>query len=101
MGEPDAAVDEGLDRQVTIEVLGRRGRRRARRRPVLSTPASAARLNHPNVASIHEVGDGDGRRCIVMELRDGRRIVRPKSDLDATRSSECTVDAACGGSVSF
>src|SRR3972149_5979003 len=49
---------------------------------------SAARLNHPNIVSIYDVGetemDGEPRPFIVMELVEGRRLnVDPPRDLGA------------------
>src|ERR1700683_2754808 len=35
---------------------------------------SAATLNHPNVCSIHDTGEQDGRRYLVMELLRGQPL---------------------------
>ena len=74
MGEVYAAVDEDLDRQVAIKVLGTAVDVEPHRRRFLREARLAARLNHPNIASIHEVGDSDGRRYIVMELLEGKTL---------------------------
>jgi hypothetical protein len=34
----------------------------------------AARLNHPHVCTIYEVGEADGQVCIAMELVEGRPL---------------------------
>jgi TolB-like protein/tetratricopeptide (TPR) repeat protein len=72
MGEVYQAVHADLGRDVAIKVVGRdeaaahdRLRREAR---------NASRLNHPNICTIHHVGDHDGRPFIVMELVDGRLL---------------------------
>ncbi|MBX3205547.1 MAG: protein kinase [Labilithrix sp.] len=74
MGEVYAAKDEDLDREVAVKVLGRALDVEPHRRRFLREARLAARLNHPNIASIHEVGDSDGRRYIVMELLEGRTL---------------------------
>jgi serine/threonine-protein kinase len=75
MGVVYRARDERLGREVAIKVLA----------PWLSAdPASheallrearlASSLNHPNVCTVHEVGEHDGRIFIVMELVRGETL---------------------------
>jgi len=75
MGEVYRAHDERLDRDVAIKVLpaatvadetaGRRLLREAR---------MAARLNHPHVCTIYEVGEVGGQAYIAMELISGQAL---------------------------
>jgi serine/threonine protein kinase/tetratricopeptide (TPR) repeat protein len=72
MGEVYQAVHADLGRDVAIKVVWRdeaashdRLRREAR---------NASRLSHPNICTIHHVGDHEGRPFIVMELVDGRLL---------------------------
>jgi len=73
MGDVYAAYDPVLDRKVALKVLrGDAGRLDAGERGwLLGEARAAARLAHPNVVSIHEVGeDGDGV-YVAMEFIDG------------------------------
>jgi serine/threonine protein kinase len=74
MGEVYAAVDENLDRDVAIKVLSDPVNVEPHRRRFLREARVAARLNHPNIASVYEVGDSDGRLYIVMELLEGQSL---------------------------
>jgi serine/threonine protein kinase len=76
MGEVFAAYNEGLDRKVAIKILRsnlRRGTEAAAR--VLREAQAQARLSHPNVVQVYEVGKADGQTFIAMEYiagQDGR-----------------------------
>ncbi len=70
MGTVYAAYDPALDRRVALKVLrsSTAGRQQERiRREALAM----ARVNHPNVVQIFEVGQHDGRLFIAMEFVDG------------------------------
>ncbi|MEZ4382183.1 MAG: serine/threonine-protein kinase [Nannocystaceae bacterium] len=84
MGEVFSAYDEGLDRRVAIKLLRRERLEDPAARDLLQVEAKAmARLSHPNVAQIYEVGEHEGQLFIVMEyveggdLRDWLREPRP------------------------
>ena len=74
MGEVWRGVDEQLDRPVAVKVLREhladpelagRFRREAR---------IAARLQHPGITVVHDVGSDNGQLFIVMELLHGRDL---------------------------
>jgi len=75
MGEVYRSRDTKLRREVAIKVLttplaiADRGHQL-----VLHEARNAAALNHPNICTIHEVGDADGRDFIVMEYVTGQPL---------------------------
>ena len=72
MGVVYLGRDPRLDRAVAIKLLRDEAEVGARR---LEREARAlARLSHPNVVTIHEVGEHDGRTFIAMEHVPGRNL---------------------------
>jgi serine/threonine protein kinase/tetratricopeptide (TPR) repeat protein len=75
MGEVYRAFDTRLNREVAIKVLPECWSRDPERlhRFELEAQAAAA-LNHPNIISIHHVGQHDGSPYIVTELLQGETL---------------------------
>ena len=75
MGEVYRAHDRRLGRDVALKVLPRDLAddvdRRAR---MLREARSAASLNHPNICTVHDVGEVDGLVYIAMEMVDGEPL---------------------------
>jgi eukaryotic-like serine/threonine-protein kinase len=63
--------DERLERPVAVKVIEARGRSGRR---VLREAQAAARLNHPGIVTLYELGEGDGRAYLVSELVDGATL---------------------------
>src|SRR5208282_4066886 len=75
MGVVYSAYDTVLERKVAIKVVGDRVVADKTARDLLLHEARAASsLNHPNICTIHEVGDSDGEAYIVMEQVEGRPL---------------------------
>jgi eukaryotic-like serine/threonine-protein kinase len=72
MGIVFAAEDESLGRRVAVKTISepddsarKRFRREAR---------AAARVNHPNVCQVYEIGEDSGQLYIAMELLEGETL---------------------------
>jgi serine/threonine-protein kinase len=73
MGVVYAADDEKLRRIVALKVLPSIGQA-AKRARFLREARSAAAVSHPNVATIYEVGEDEGRVYIAMEYLRGASL---------------------------
>ncbi|HVS01246.1 MAG TPA: serine/threonine-protein kinase, partial [Thermoanaerobaculia bacterium] len=87
MGEVWRATDSRLRREVAIKVLPEAFATDAERLTRFEREAQAlAQLQHPNVASIYGLEEGDGRQALVMELVEGptlaERLARGRLDLE-------------------
>jgi serine/threonine protein kinase/outer membrane protein assembly factor BamD (BamD/ComL family) len=104
LGEGGTAVvyraeDVALGREVALKFLsadysadyGRIARFQHEARTIAS-------LNHPNICTIHEIGEHDGRHFIAMELLDGTVLSRALSGrpMDSYRVIELAIEIADG-----
>jgi hypothetical protein len=75
MGRVYKARDKRLDRLVAIKLLAEARSTDADRSARFVQEAKAASaLNHPNIITIHEIGEQDGQTYIVMELVNGKPL---------------------------
>ena len=93
-------VDTLLQRRVAVKVLREsysddpaflaRFRREAQ---------AAANLDHPNVVTVYDVGQDDGRHYIVMEYVQGqdlKTLIRQKGQLEVGEALDIAIDIAAG-----
>jgi len=77
MAEVFLAEDTRLDRRVAIKFLNDTFRRDPERMKRFKQEArSASALNHPNIITIHDVGENDGVQYIVSEFVEGETLGR-------------------------
>ncbi|MBX7079175.1 MAG: serine/threonine protein kinase [Nannocystaceae bacterium] len=73
MGVVLRALDTELEREVALKLLGAEGTGGERHR--LQREAQAmARVSHPNVVAVYDVGEHDGELFLAMELVRGRTL---------------------------
>lgn len=77
MGVVFAAYDPELDRKVAVKLLKPlRGDETAARQRLQREAQALAKLNHPNVVSVHDVGTHNGRVFVAMEFVEGVTLGR-------------------------
>jgi eukaryotic-like serine/threonine-protein kinase len=68
------AWDGRLERSVAVKAIESAGARGSRR--VLREAQAAARLNHPAIVTLYELGEEDGNALMVTELVDGETLAQ-------------------------
>ena len=97
MGSLFLALDPLLDRQIAIKLL--RDDDDELRERFAREARAAARLRHPNIVTIFDVGDYDGQPFIAMEYIQGQtlaEIVRGNVEMPLVRKLEL-MEALCDG----
>ena len=92
MGEVFRARDSRLDREVALKVIHQQFSADADRLERFEKEAkAAARLDHPNILVVHDVGKHEGNPYIVSELLAGTSL---RERLGAPLSTKAAVDIA-------
>ena len=75
MGKVYLARDNQLDREVAIKVLNQKYENdKTNVQRFIQEAKAASALNHPNILTIHDIGESEPGHFIVMELVAGRRL---------------------------
>ena len=73
MGEVYLAEDTKLDRKVAIKFLNEEFSQDADKlRRFVQEAKAASALNHPNILTVYEIGEVDGKNYLATELIEGR-----------------------------
>ncbi len=81
MGVVYRAFDEVLHRDVAVKVVNKDARLDSSTgQNLLHEARASSSLSHPNICTIHEVGETDGELYIVMELVEGKSLRALSSD---------------------
>jgi len=78
------AVDEALGREVVLKLFLADGAAGLAR--LLHEARTISSLNHPNICTIYEIGQHEGRHFLAMELLDGQVLS------DAIRGRPLTIE---------
>src|SRR5262249_43929361 len=96
MGTVYKAVDETLDREVAIKCLNADLGDPDLLKRFRGEAVTLARLNHPNIATLFELGDHDGQLMMVMEFVRGEtfdKVSQREGPMDVSRAAQLCAQA--------
>ncbi len=96
MGVVYAAYDPDLDRKVALKLLLPSLRGGMLQQRLLREAQAMARLSHPNVVTVHEVGQVEGRTYISMEFVEGQNLDQWLAEHDRSPGDILRVFLAAG-----
>ena len=99
MGEVYLARDPVLDRDIAVKLIGSDLDDDAVRKLLAQEARAAGRLRHPNIVTIFDAGQHEGRAYIAMEYVPGETLgglIRRKAALPLRRRLELIEDACAG-----
>ena len=99
MGEVYLARDPVLDREIALKVLGVQFDDAESRKRIVREARAAGRLRHPNIVTVFDAGEDNGRSYIAMEYVPGETLgglIRRRAPLSIARKLEL-IEGACSG----
>ncbi len=94
------ARDRQLGRRVAFKAVRAGGRRDLREERLLREAEAAARLSHPNIVTLHDVGRTEQGPYLVLEMLEGetlsRRLARSRGRLPAREALHVGIEVARG-----
>jgi tetratricopeptide (TPR) repeat protein len=97
MGVVYLAHDSLLDRRVALKLLGHKVVSDEARARLIQEARVLAKLSHPNVVQVHDVGEHDDDVYIAMEYVEGQNLARWQRDAHPWREVVATYLAAGAG----
>jgi serine/threonine protein kinase len=97
MGQVYLAEDTKLERKVAIKFLASESTDDSQgNRRLIREARAAAKLDHPNICAIHEVGDEDDRTFIVMQYLEGETLAAriARKPMETREALDVAVDVA-------
>ncbi len=97
MGVVYSAIQLQLDRRVAIKIFDKSEGDAGLDRRFMQEAATLAKLDHPNIVTIHDFGEEGDELFIVMELVDGRamgRILEMEGPMPAGRAIRIAIEIA-------
>jgi len=74
MGIVYSAIDTRLNRPVALKMILDSGNDEDSRKRFLREAQAVARVTHPNICRLYDIGEADGRPFLVMELLEGESM---------------------------
>jgi serine/threonine protein kinase/tetratricopeptide (TPR) repeat protein len=74
MGIVYSAIDTRLNRPVAVKMILESYNDEDSRKRFLREAQAAARVTHPNICCLYDIGEADGRPFLVMELLEGESL---------------------------
>ena len=96
MGTVYAAYDTALDRKIALKFLASASPDEAARARLFREATAMAKLAHPNVVTVYDVGVFQGQPYLAMELVDGVTLATWRRDRPRSAGEVATVMAAAG-----